>query len=175
MLIRQTAIGSPLKPRSPDLVRVDLQSLSLHSACPNAAKAAGVKATVCTTSPTRAKAATANPAGIPFPIRRRANIISNLRGGGGGSNVAYHKPRQKRKRRKRRIGGRCRRRVGEGCSLRGGFWVETNEIIPLSRGRLQIKGVASSSSCCAGGREGFNFHRCSSAYSHFGLPTTPQA
>ena len=72
-------------------------------------------------------------------------------GGGGGSSVAYHKSRQKRKRRKRRIGGRCGRRVGGGCSLRARFWVETRKIIPPSRGFLQIKGVVPSSSCCAGG------------------------
>ena len=104
----------------------------------------------CASGAARVRMQTANPARIP--IRRRANFISNLRGGGGGSSsVAYHKPRQKRKRRKPRIGGRCGRRVGGGCSLRGRFWVETKQIISPSRGFLQIKRVVPSSSCCAGG------------------------
>ena len=65
-------------------------------------------------------AAKANPARIPFPIRRRANVISNFReGGGGGSNVAYHKPRQKRKRRKRALAGDAGGELAEGVHCGG--------------------------------------------------------
>ena len=61
------------------------------------------------------------PAKIPFLIRRRANVISNCRGGGGGSNVAYHKSRQKRKRRNRRMAGDVGDESAEGVHCRGNF------------------------------------------------------
>ena len=69
--------------------------------------------------PARVRMQTANPARIPFPIRRRANVISNFREGGGGSNVAYHKPRQKRKRRKRALAGDAGGELAEGVHCGG--------------------------------------------------------
>ena len=59
---------------------------------------------------------TANPARIP--IRRRANFISNFRGG---SNVAYHKPRQKRKRQKRALAGDAGGELAEGVHCGSDF------------------------------------------------------
>ena len=60
------------------------------------------------------------------------------RGGGGGKQRCIPQTASKTQAPESAHGGRCGRRVCGGCSLRGVYSVETNEIIHLSRGNCKL-------------------------------------